>query len=491
MVGDPVADGAVLSRRYQTGVRRAKEQLIDDATVSGVRSTVALSWSRSRTALTASPGDGAPAVLDDTQIRELLADPQFSSVAEIIRATLVEQLRDTGLLVALADPQGRLILVEGDPHARRKAETMGFAPGGDWSEQAMGTSAPGMVVATRRAAQVAGAEHLHPAVERWSCSAVPLTDPLTDELLGVLDLTGGPQAVSSLALPLLSSAAAGIRSALAMRAAGPPASIGSSPLLAALSAPLASPTSLPPASPGARAQPGTAAPGEEGAAEAGPARTSEAAESPSGARAPVLQVTGPGARALSGRDGHSVPLGLRHAEILTLLCWHEGGLGAPQLGEMLCPEGLEPASVRVEMHRLRRAVQKAAEADPGLDLVLGSRPYRLVWGASGSGVLTDARAARRALSAGDVATAVRMCAGQLLPESTAPEIERIRGLLAAELRETVADSADAEVLWEYLRRPDAEYDRELWMLAIRLLPAGDRRRAYAVAQVERIDAELG
>lgn len=498
MVREPRSHDEVLSRGYQSEVRRAKELLAAEQTVTGVRDSVALSWTRSRTALSAARVDSAPAALDDRQVRELLTAPRFAPVVPLIRAALVEQLRDTGLLVALADPAGRLILVEGDPVARRRAEGMGFAPGGDWSEQAMGTTAPGIVVATGRPAQVAGAEHLMPVVEKWSCSAVPLADPLSGELIGVLDITGGPEAVSPLALPLLTSAAASIRAALRQASPVHDSVAEQSPPSGVLAQPHAPSGSLRGAVPSAEASAGGAEAGEP-FADALPDPAAPSGGWRAGGSAPAaapdvpvpLRVTGPGARAFSGPGGRSVPLGLRHAEILTLLCWHEGGLGAPQLGEMLCPEGLEPASVRVEMHRLRRAVQRAADDDRGLDLTLGSRPYRLVWGASGSGVLTDARAARRALSSGDVATAVRMCSGLLLPESTAPEIERIRSLLAAELRETVADSADAEVLWDYLRRSDAEYDRELWMLAIRLLPAGDRRRAYAVAQIERIDAELG
>jgi hypothetical protein len=79
----------------------------------------------------------------------------------------------------------------------------------------------------------------------------------------------------------------------------------------------------------------------------------------------------------------------------------------------------------------------------------------------------------------------------VLPLSTAPEIAAIRDSLATSLREAVLQFADHDLLWTYLRRQDAQDDQDAWMLALRLLPADDVRRAAAVARLDAIDAENG
>ena len=90
---------------------------------------------------------------------------------------------------------------------RNRAEAMGFVSGSDWSEEVMGTSAPALALRSGRPVQVSRAEHFAPDVHSWSCSAVPVTHPLTGQVIGIIDVTGGDDAVSSIVLPLLSSTA--------------------------------------------------------------------------------------------------------------------------------------------------------------------------------------------------------------------------------------------------------------------------------------------
>jgi hypothetical protein len=87
------------------------------------------------------------------------------------------------------------------------AEAMGFLPGTDWSEEVMGTSAPGLALQSGSPVQISQAEHFAPDVHSWSCSAVPVTHPLTGQVIGIIDVTGGDDAVSSIVLPLLASTA--------------------------------------------------------------------------------------------------------------------------------------------------------------------------------------------------------------------------------------------------------------------------------------------
>ena len=502
------AGESVLAREYQRVVTRAFSKLSqsqEDTALEAVRRIVSDSWQRSLSALPPTGRDSAELGLDTDELRRLRAEGPLARALPIVRRLLIEPARDTGLVVAIGDAQGRLLWVEGDHQSLRRTESMGFAVGADWSETAMGTSAPGIVVATGAPASVAQAEHFSPVVREWSCTAVPLVDPHTRALMGVLDITGGDEAVSPLSLPLLTAAAAAIESELAQPSPAPDTtttvfsgvSFGDGPRSAAAGGHLTPADDAVPAhhplSVGTAAEAGVTAraTGASAGGDVGP--TGPGAESagpdslgpePAAAR-PVVRVTGSGAPTVT-RDGRERQIGLRHAEILTLLDWHDDGLTGPQLGEMAYEEAPEAATVRVEMHRLRRVLGEAT----GGDVELASRPYRLV-GAQGRerAPLTDARAAHDALTDGDVETAVRLCRGRVLPSSTAPEIEGIRTALATSLREAVLQFADHDLLWTYLRRQDAQDDQDAWMLALRLLPADDVRRAAAVARLDAIDAE--
>ena len=463
-----------LAREYQREVTRAFGRLSERASDAGlhtVRSIVTESWQRSLGALPPTGRAAASLGIDEDELARLRSEGPLANALPIVRRLLIEPARDTGLVVAIGDAQGRLLWVEGDHSALRRSETMGFAVGTDWSETGMGTSAPGIVVATGESASVVGEEHFSPSVREWSCTAVPLMDPHTRALLGVLDITGGSEAVAPLSLPLLTAAAAAIEAELAAQA------------------PVLSPERA-----GAEAREALVMTGTSRAGDAGETgfpvagiRTTHAAPPGEGRAVPVVRVTGPGAPALVS-GGREQQIGLRHAEIMTLLDWHEEGLTGPQLGEMVYTEVPEAATVRVEMHRLRRVL---AEASAG-SVELASRPYRLVSADGGERApLTDACAARDALAGGDVDRAVRFCRGEVLPSSFAPEAERIRSVLCSELREAVMQFADHDLLWTYLRRQDAQDDREAWMLALQLLPADDIRRAAAVARLDAIESELG
>ena len=134
-----------------------------------------------------------------------------------------------------------------------------------------------------------------------------------------------------------------------------------------------------------------------------------------------------------------MPLTLRPAELLTALALHPDGLTAEQLAAALYGDDGNPTTVRGEVLRLRGLI--------GAD-VLRTRPYRL-----DAVVDTDFDATRRALRSGQVAEALRACAGPLLPRSDAPEIRELRDELAAGLRRAVLGGDDVELLAAFATHP--------------------------------------
>ncbi|WP_432791195.1 GAF domain-containing protein [Brevibacterium sp. K11IcPPYGO002] len=274
------------------------------------------SWDRSLARLRDPDRVRAHVALETDRLAEVRRRHPFHAIMPLLRSHLIEPAKDAGLLAALGDEQGRLLWVEGERRVRDRAEAMGFVSGSDWSEEVMGTSAPALALRSGRPVQVSRAEHFAPDVHSWSCSAVPVTHPLTGHVIGIIDVTGGDDAVSSIVLPLLSSTA---------RAAGAE--------LSQLFAPQ-------------QIRTGTEAAGTR------------------------LTVLGP-SPAVEGSDGARIPLTRRHAEILLLLHRFPDGISSAGLAERLWSVGGSEVTVRAEINRLRRTIGNLG------DLRIDARPYRL------------------------------------------------------------------------------------------------------------------
>lgn len=305
---------------YQAQLLRARAALAapdGNRSARPVRAEVLASWRRCLDpGPDPGPGGAARSLDTDDSLRRARRRHVFHEVLPMLRSRLIDPAVDAGLVVALGDARGRLLWVEARGRTASRAAAMGFAAGADWSEAVMGTSAPALAVRAGTAAQVVGAEHFREVVHPWSCSAVPLLDPRSGTVLGVLDVTGDDDAVSPLVLPLLRATATAVQEQLAAQAAP--------------SAPVPAPGTL--------------------------LRVT-------GLRAPRL-VTGAGTRELS----------VRHAELLLLLSLHPEGIGAAELAESLHGTAGAEGTVRAELVRLRR-VLGSADVAPGLRI--DSRPYRL------------------------------------------------------------------------------------------------------------------
>ena len=123
-------------------------------------------------------------------IQEIIACSKLYEHAKAILPELLNQTQDTKFLLTLCNAQGKIIYLGGDPQARKQAEKMNFVLGSDWSEEAIGTNAIGTSLKTAAPAQIFSAEHFCEGVHDWICSASPIQDPLTKELIGVIDFTG-------------------------------------------------------------------------------------------------------------------------------------------------------------------------------------------------------------------------------------------------------------------------------------------------------------
>lgn len=117
---------------------------------------------------------------------------QHTPVAQGLRAAEPDVCRvadDGDLIAAVTDRTGRIVWTHGSRVMRRAAERVNFVPGGRWDEASVGTNALALALRTGEPSTVYSAEHFSRAVHGWVCYSVPLQDPATGAVLGVLDLS--------------------------------------------------------------------------------------------------------------------------------------------------------------------------------------------------------------------------------------------------------------------------------------------------------------
>lgn len=451
----PAAPGGYTAELRQKYARSGHEQLDsrgvlfpEPRQLPGLSPIIQESWRRSAR-LRANPDNPeAPLAMDREELEEYRRQHPLAAIMPVIHKLLVLPSHDSGMLVAVGDELGRLLWVEGDAAMQRKAEGMMFVPGADWSEATVGTSAPGTALALGRGIQISGAEHYKRSVHPWSCTAVPFHDPDSGALLGVVDITGTESAVAPHTLSLVEATVAAAQAHLRVER-----------------------LQLAAAAPAAR---------RRGPAASVPAHAAAATRDATSLYRNSLQLLGRD-QALLSIDGRTVPLSARHSEILALLSTHPEGLNAEELCSLLYPGEASTMTLRAEMVRLRKVLQQLNPA-----AVPESRPYRLPLD-----LVPDSGQVLNCLQRGAHRIALEIYRGAVLPRSEAPGVAELRSRVSSLLREAVLTDGSAESLLKYAGLPEARDDVEVRVAALRLLPPRSPKRAAVVADLERLDAELG
>ncbi|MGW5523609.1 GAF domain-containing protein [Gordonia sp. NPDC003950] len=418
-------------------IRRAYEDFLSGITppTDAVRSVVRESWSRSRDRgidpVDPLPEDDDSATMTMAEFSRYRQDHPITSVRPLVQNLMLDDIADSGVVVALTDQVGRLLWVEGSTEARDRAATINFVEGSVWSEDVVGTNAPGLALAVDKGVQVIGPEHFSDAVQDYSCAAAPVHDPLTGHVIGVIDVTGGREVAAPFALAAVRSVVAAVERELQSRAVN-----------------LADPATF-------------AAPAESG-----------------GARLTVLGDNTYRWR----RDGDAAgerTLSRRHAEILILLQAYPEGLNTEQLAIQLAGDGIDPVTVRAEISRLRR--------DLGTDVV-SSRPYRLTVDMTSD--IGDIR--RRIADGGDLSAVVEALGrGGLLVESTAPGITEIFEEIREDVRSRVIADGEVGALRTWTSSTHGRDDLVAWRRLEHRLPVGHPDRAVVGGRIRLLDRRYG
>ncbi len=156
----------------------------------GVRGIVRESWYRSVDAEVRPDLGSAPLVLNDDQVHVVAEQSDWLEVATRAVARQQQSFGGVGHILSLFDHEARMLSSEGDPAALEGLAEINFRPGALWTEDAVGTNGPGTALATGAATHIVGAEHFCERWHRWHCAAVPIRDPATGRVAGVLDISG-------------------------------------------------------------------------------------------------------------------------------------------------------------------------------------------------------------------------------------------------------------------------------------------------------------
>ena len=420
-------------------IERAHEEFVGgkpgEPRVDQVRPLVQDSWRRSRAGRVGAEAL-PPLELTDEELEAYRSTHPLAGAMDMIRALLLpgDNASDAGVVVAVGDAAGRLLWIEGDRSVRALTGAMGFVAGTNWSEKFVGTSAPGTALALDRSVQIHGAEHYNRLVQPWSCTAAPVHDPETRRILGVIDVTGGADAVTPQAQLLVDATARAIEGELL---------VARLRARAAVTAPIPSRRSV--------------------------VRAPETATlRVLGRDRALLEIAGDAAETLT-------EVSARHAEILLMLAVHRQGLSAERLGELVYGDAAE-GTLRPEMVRLRKVLERTAP-----HLVPTSRPYRLA-----ADLEIDAHQVLSLLGRGAHRVALAAYRGPVLPDSVAPGVEEFRETVRVALRDALLAEASIDVLLAYAETSDGSADEEILRLALSMLPARSPKRAGLVARIERL-----
>jgi hypothetical protein len=423
----------------RTGARRHAAYLETGAAAPGVRSVVAESWVRSSAAGVDPVGHLAPVVLDPAEVEDYRAAHPLSPVFPLLYDVLGRAAVDCDCVMAVADAEGKLLWVCEPPAVLRRAEAINFVEGAVWDETSAGTNAPGVALHLDTAALIHSAEHFNQLVHAWSCAAAPIHDPATNEILGLVDVTGGPDVATPQTLAMVRAAARMAESELARLSA-----------VAQVRA-------------------------RDHDREHVGGRRLWVPHTP--AERPVLRLRALGLPdAIASIGEHTVRLSPRHSDILAVLVDHPGGLTAEQLELEVYAADVRSSTMRAELNRLRALLGAG---------VLESRPYRLA-----VDVECDWRDVAAQLAAGRVREALQAYHGPLLPPSQAPGVVERRESLQESLRSAVLASGKPELMVTWTRSRWGAADLVMWQRQATALPMSSPLRAVSRAEAYRLERRL-
>ncbi|RNI21437.1 GAF domain-containing protein [Flexivirga caeni] len=154
------------------------------------RPLVSRSWQRVLGFGLVADRTGARDPLPPARVEQLRGESPLHLVIDDLARVISSVADASHFLMVVTNGDGIILWRRGDSKVRRRADRLGFSEGARWTEDAVGTNAIGTALEEASPVQLFSGEHFEQAQHPWYCTAFPIHDPRSGELLGIVDISG-------------------------------------------------------------------------------------------------------------------------------------------------------------------------------------------------------------------------------------------------------------------------------------------------------------
>lgn len=148
-----------------------------------------------------------PLAAETEEIERILSVDAFALAGRRTLDNVAGSVAAEGHVLMLTDAEGRILHTTGNRRLLEDLHSVNARPGGIWDETFAGPNGIGGVLTSLKPVVVFGPEHFCERWHKWFCFGAPVQDPLTGELLGVVDITGATERLTGNQYPLVLSLA--------------------------------------------------------------------------------------------------------------------------------------------------------------------------------------------------------------------------------------------------------------------------------------------
>lgn len=177
------------SKKALTKIKRRWEDFIRDPVMpqQGLHPEIFDSWRRCMN-LDVNPEVHSPPFLSPEVLKKKVRDNQewISAMKPVVDS--VDDLIDiSNHLIAFVDREGYVLDIFGSKNIQKVLSSINFKTGANWNERFTGTTAVGIALKTGQPSHVFHAEHYCRELHEFTCTAVPIRNPFSKHVIGVLN----------------------------------------------------------------------------------------------------------------------------------------------------------------------------------------------------------------------------------------------------------------------------------------------------------------
>ncbi len=154
------------------------------------RPVVWRSWSRMLALGLDVDGHNERVLCSPDEVERLRRESLLHLVIDDLRKVLTSVADASVFVLVVTDADGVILWREGSAPVLRQADRLGFDLGARWTERHVGTNAIGTALTEAAPVQLFSGEHYEQTQHPWYCTAYPIHDPRSGELLGIVDVSG-------------------------------------------------------------------------------------------------------------------------------------------------------------------------------------------------------------------------------------------------------------------------------------------------------------